>query len=71
MIEFCQNWGEACGELGFREREWEQPPQGSFFGSRTPLDSVGTQMHAVWRGLEAKHPLELMRSPEEAPQAQI
>lgn len=45
-------------------------PTGSFFGSRTPLDSVGAQctlMSAVWRGLEAKHLLELMRTPEEAP----
>lgn len=53
-----------------------QPPWGDFFGHKTPLDSVGTQVcteecHELLRGLEAQHPFELIRTPEGAPQVQI
>lgn len=49
-----------------------QPHQGAFFGYRTPLGSVGAQMHTdecceLQRGLQAKHPFQLIRIPEEAP----
>lgn len=48
-----------------------QPLWGDFFGHKTPLDSVGTQVrteecHELLRGLVAQHPFELIRTPEGA-----
>lgn len=58
--------GEGVGQL----------PLGSLLEYKTPLGSVGTQLHTdecceLLQGPETQYPVELIRTPEGAPQVQI